>query len=171
MSLQQGVKPKTLDQAVLLRFFKEYWGLGLDSQHPDRHFTTEIPRRALHTPILLNAILAVSSLHQSRLWNLSTSSLAAEEYHRDCVMLMLEMLDRMKEPINELLLATAVILRVYEQMNSLAFKLTIITPAELSSDIECHLLGASALASNTNSTCGKLWKAAFWIYLRQDICT
>lgn len=36
-------------------------------------------------------------------------------------------------------------------------------------DDECHLLGAAALASAQAATSGRLWKAAFWVYLRQDI--
>jgi hypothetical protein len=43
----------------------------------------------------------------------------AEQYHEACVKLILGMLNHADGPIDELLLATAVILRVYEQMNGL----------------------------------------------------
>ncbi|KAI9034824.1 uncharacterized protein KD926_005338 [Aspergillus affinis] len=144
-----------LEHAALFRFFKERWAPGLDSQDADRHFTLEVQQRAQRAPVLLNAILAVASLHQSRLSG--SSIVIAEQYHEACVKLILGMLYHADGPIDELLLATTVILRVYEQMNG-SFN-----------DDECHLLGASALASAQAATNGHLWKAAFWIYLRQDI--
>lgn len=87
----------------------------MDSQDADRHFTLDVLQRAQRAPVLLNAILAVASLHQSRLYG---SSIAIpEQYHEACVKLILGMLHHADRPVDELLLATTVILRVYEQMN------------------------------------------------------
>ncbi|KAJ5378319.1 uncharacterized protein N7496_005728 [Penicillium cataractarum] len=143
------------EEAALLKFFKEHWVPGLDSQDANHQFALEVHQRAPRTPVLLNAILAVASLHQSRLSG--SSIVVAEQYHEECVKLILGMLNQADGPIDDILLATTVILRVYEQMNG-SFN-----------DEECHLLGASALASAPAATSGRLWKAAFWVYLRQDI--
>ncbi|KHN98996.1 uncharacterized protein MAM_03458 [Metarhizium album ARSEF 1941] len=146
---------RSFRHAELLRFYREHWASGLDSQDDGRHFTIHVPQLALNTPILLNAIFAVTSLHQSRL--LGSSPSVAEQYHGKCVKLLLHMLEHEHAPMDDVLLATTVILRVYEQMNG-SF-----------GDNECHLLGASAIAATQSSASGSLWKAAFWIYLRQDI--
>lgn len=42
--------------------------------------------------------------------------MVAEQYHEACVNLIIGMLNHADAPIDELLLATTVILRVYEQM-------------------------------------------------------
>lgn len=87
----------------------------LDALDSERHFSLQIPRLALTTPVLLNAILAVSSLHRSRLNG--TSPLGAEQYHEDCVRHLIPMLGDSNPTVGGVLLATTAILRVYEQMS------------------------------------------------------
>jgi hypothetical protein len=84
---------------------------------PDRHFTFDVPRRALHSPILLYAILSVSSLYLSRISNCRAS--VAEQYYDESVRLMIPMLSNDSSAMDDNLLAATVILRVYEQMNGM----------------------------------------------------
>lgn len=85
----------------------------------DRHFTLDVPRRALHSPILRYAILSVSSLHLSRISNYSVS--VAEQYYEEAVRLLIPMLSDASNAMDDNLLAATVILRVYEQMNGMCY--------------------------------------------------
>ncbi|OAL22880.1 hypothetical protein AYO22_06788 [Fonsecaea multimorphosa] len=66
------------------------------------------------------------------------------------------MLDNQEALPGDVLLATIVMLRIYEQMN------------DSSDDEECHISGASALLSSL-PTFESLGRAALWVYLRQDV--
>jgi hypothetical protein len=83
----------------------------------DRHFTFDVPRRALHSPILLHAILSVSSLHLSRISDYSPS--VAAQYYEESVRLLIPVLNDASNAMDDTLLAATVILRVYEQMNGM----------------------------------------------------
>ncbi|OIW32928.1 hypothetical protein CONLIGDRAFT_666340 [Coniochaeta ligniaria NRRL 30616] len=158
VSSVQTKRLEDYEQAYLIRVFAEQWGPGLDSMDSDRHFTFEVQRRALHCPILLYAILSVSSLHLSRISNYDVS--LAERYYEESVRLLIPMLTDPSNAEHANLLAATVILRVYEQMNVPMY----------GNDQECHLSGSTALvsASSPPPSIG-LRDAAFWVYLRQDI--
>ncbi|KAI5810858.1 hypothetical protein BZA77DRAFT_326509 [Pyronema omphalodes] len=178
----------TRDDARLLRLFAQVWGPGLDCTDFRRHFTLSVPARALDSSILLHAILAVSTLQESRenknrqMEEISQEMERAAEWHYDeCVRLLIPSLgDNEKVMVDDGMLAATVILRVYEQMHATL----------PSTDPEHHLSGSSALItacpplrtphsapspSTTFSTPlapgsgTPLRKAAFWVYLRQDI--
>ena len=80
------------------------------------------------SPLLMNAILAVSALHLSRVSDLD--SYEAVRYHDRCLGLMVPMLDdpdRIKDDDpdrikDDNLLMTTVILHLYEDIDSMAFR-------------------------------------------------
>ncbi|KFY97741.1 hypothetical protein V498_01893 [Pseudogymnoascus sp. VKM F-4517 (FW-2822)] len=145
------------EQARLFRLFIDTWGPGLDATDSKRHFTYDIPHRALTTPVLLNAMLSIASLQESKI--LKSDSLIAEQYYEESVGLLIRLLGHSSIVTDEVLLATTVILRIYEQMNVPVY----------SNDNERHLHGSSALVSTYPSTNSTLRRAAFYIYLRQDV--
>ena len=80
-----------------------------------RHFAVDVPERALSCPVLLNALMAFSARHLSRISGVETS--IADLYHQECVSLMIPMLDQKELVADETLFAAAAILRAFEETN------------------------------------------------------
>ncbi|RFU30443.1 hypothetical protein B7463_g5911, partial [Scytalidium lignicola] len=142
-------------EAVLMRNFIEKMALWADISDMQRHFETEVPRRALYQPVLRFAIFAFSSRHINRSTNDdSTESL---QYHNKCLQLLIPKLSELNEEINEDILAAIAILRQYEEMDDY--------------DSRCHLIGTTKLLNSisTFGSSGGLGEAAAWLCLRQDI--
>ena len=72
------------------------------------------------SPLLMNAILAVSALHLSRVSDLD--SYEAVRYHDRCLGLMVPMLDDPDRIKDDNLLMTTVILHLYEDIDSMPFQ-------------------------------------------------
>ena len=70
------------------------------------------------SPLLVNAILALSALHLSCVSDLD--SFEAVRYHDRCLRLMVPMLDDPDRIKDDNLLLTTVILHLYEDMDSMA---------------------------------------------------
>jgi hypothetical protein len=138
-----------------------------------RHFEIEVPRRALHQPVLRLAICAFSSRHISR--NFEYDETEALQYHNECVQLLIPKLSEPSEEINEDVLAAISILRQYEEMDGTP-ALSNILNAELivyavAFDNRCHLIGTTKILNSisTFGSSGGLGEAAAWLCLRQDI--
>lgn len=71
-----------------------------------------------YSPLLMNAILAVSALHLSRVSDLDTYE--AVRYHDRCLGLMVPLLNDPDRVKDDNLLMTTVILHLYEDINSMA---------------------------------------------------
>jgi len=152
--------PKLVDpqEAFLLRHYISTLGVALDVCDSHRHFSSVVPDLATRSPVLLNAALAASAHHLSRVTHYDP--LVADMYHERCVELLIPLLDELSFVPDEVVAAT-VLLRLYEQMSS----------AITGSDCARHLSGTSAFM-NSESTCataGGIRQASFWIFLRQDI--
>lgn len=152
--------PKLVDpqEAFLLRHYTSTLGVALDICDSHRHFSSVVPDLATRSPVLLNAVLAASAHHLSRVTHYDP--LVADMYHERCVELLIPLLDELSFVPDEVVAAT-VLLRLYEQMSS----------AITGSDCARHLSGTSAFM-NSESTCatgGGIRQASFWIFLRQDI--
>jgi len=78
-----------------------------------RHFELEVPRRALYTPILRYAIFALSSRHLSR--TLGDDETESLNYHSQALQLLISAVST-SEKVNDEILASAVILRLFEEM-------------------------------------------------------
>jgi hypothetical protein len=138
-----------------------------------RTFQTIVPDLAIQHPILLNALLAFSALHLSRVGGYESS--AVDAYYEKSVELLIPQLDQDLQDgragIDETLLVATILLYLYEQMNS----------SVLGVDFQQHLSGSSAFVNaqahrklvRTSGVTGiflsTLYKASFWSFLRQDI--
>lgn len=81
----------------------------------ERHFEIEVPRRALHQPVLRLAILAFSSRHVSRFSGYDETE--ALQYHTQCLQLLIPVLSAPDNEVSEDVLAAIAILRQYEEMD------------------------------------------------------
>lgn len=81
----------------------------------ERHFEIEVPRRALHKPVLRYAILAFSSQHLNR--GPRGDKTEALHYHNQCLELLIPALSASEREVDEDLIAAAAILRQFEEMD------------------------------------------------------
>jgi hypothetical protein len=134
----------------------------LDTTDIHEHFTRNIPRKALSSPILLNACLAFAARHLARTSNHNAE--VAEYFHSACIELLIPALsDQASAAADPTILAATVILRIYEQLNV----------SMTGEDDERHLWGTTALVDLQPyfqaPTAGGIRQAAFWVFVRQDI--
>ncbi|EAA64490.1 hypothetical protein AN2379.2 [Aspergillus nidulans FGSC A4] len=116
----------------LLGYFIDHLSMWLDLCDPERHFQLLVPHRARNCPPLMNAILAASARHLTRvpkyrapagaiqykgriLHNLTEGT--ALQYHNQCIHGLLELSGTTEQTRNEDLLAAAIILRFYEEVD------------------------------------------------------
>ncbi|KAK5417443.1 hypothetical protein LTR20_004605 [Exophiala xenobiotica] len=110
--------PMPFEDSQQARLFKHYidaLSSLLDITDIQKHFTIDVPERALRCPVLLNAILAFSARHLSR--TTGFDSQAADHYHEECVSLLIPTLDHKDIVMDETVFAAAVILRAFEETN------------------------------------------------------
>ena len=89
--------------------------LQFDVADSKRHFTKTAPIMAASSPLLMNAILAISALHLSRVSDYDAYE--AVRYHDKCLQLMVPMLNDHNEPKDDNLLMTTVFLHLYEDLD------------------------------------------------------
>ncbi|EKG17942.1 hypothetical protein MPH_04799 [Macrophomina phaseolina MS6] len=147
------------EEAALLRYFVDNLAASFDLCDPDRHFQLVVPHRAAVCPPLLNAILAVSARHWSRVGDYDPY--VAERYHSECLKHLIPMLDETAALMDENLLAATVILRFLEEID---------IPVS-GTESQSHLLGTQVFltAQERSTVYGGLRQAAFWVGLRQEI--
>lgn len=106
--------------------------------------------------MVLYAVLAASSRHQAI--TLGTDEVEASTFHGSCLKLLISVLSQPEETWDDNLLATIVILRIYEEFDN-------------KNDEKCHLLGSNRLLNTVSnfSSSGGLAEAASWQFLRQAI--
>lgn len=146
-------------EAALLRYFVDNLASSFDLCDPDRHFQLVVPQRAAVCPPLMNAILAVSARHWSRVGEYDPY--VAERYHSECLKYLIPMLDETAALMDENLLAATVILRFLEEID---------IPVS-GAESQSHLLGTQVFltAQERSTVYGGLRQAAFWVGLRQEI--
>lgn len=105
--------------------------LQFDICDEQKHFASSVPSRAMTCPILLNAIYTISARHLSRIkkyyvgdqiryQNTILPDLKPETalfYHNRCIEHLVSLSDDPMEVNDETLLAAAVILRFYEEVD------------------------------------------------------
>lgn len=153
-----------IEEAKLLWHFVENLSRRFDVVDPGRHFRIEVPQRAITCPTLLNAILALSARHLSRLGQYDP--LVSDTYHQKCLEHLIPMLDDSDAIWDENLLVSAIILRHLEEID---VPISGQSPNEESG--KSHLFGTHVLmsAQEDAATAGGLRQAAFWVGLRQEI--
>ncbi|KAE8407526.1 hypothetical protein BDV37DRAFT_279695 [Aspergillus pseudonomiae] len=163
-------------EACLLRYFVEYLARWFDLCDPERHFVKAIPQIARGSEPLRNAILAVSARHFSTLpkekqdkiieeYGLQQDPAINEEtvlyYHNKCITDLRSLASEPEALMDEVLLATVVILRFYEELDSPFIDL----PSETA--IQGLHVFVEAQAKPALSTPG-LRQAVFWVGFRQE---
>ncbi|KAB8222372.1 hypothetical protein BDV33DRAFT_189792 [Aspergillus novoparasiticus] len=150
-----------LNEAFLLRHFRKTIGAWMDVCDHERHFSVDAVERAPSSSLLLYACLATAARHLSQTNN-SVPPNAADQYHEQCIAILLPVVENTDFKINiEILLASTVILRCFEQLSSHA----------LSQDLQRHLLAGSVYISS-HVDCvfsGGLAEASFWAFVMQDV--
>lgn len=137
--------------------------------------------RASSSSLLLYACLSISALHLARTAHTFTEQLA-ESYHERCVAILIPMLDHLDHRQDlDILLASTVILRLFEQMcctstcrSLLCCAVTVLTRRtgkKPSDDLQRHLRGSSAFVNSwvDCAVSGNLAEASFWVFVGQDI--
>ena len=109
----------------------------------------------MQIPMLLYAVLALSSRHQSILAKHTEHE--ASFYHGQCLRLVIEALS-LEVPFDEALLATVVLLRVHEELDT-----------STDGQLQLRAIGRLLTAIPTFAHSGGLAEAACWQSLRQDI--
>ena len=150
------------EEARLLRHFVERLSRNFDLTDPLQHFRRVVPQRAAICPPLLNAILALSARHLSRIGQYD--HLISNKYIQECLRGLIPMLDDQSALLDENLLAATIILRHVEEYE-------IPVTGQDTSQQDSHLFGAHTLmnAQERATVTGGLRQAAFWVGLRQEI--
>ncbi|KAI4726689.1 hypothetical protein E4T49_05589 [Aureobasidium sp. EXF-10728] len=149
-------------EAGLLRHFVNHLAISFDLTDPACHFRKIVPQRALNDPILMNAILAASARHLSRVSG--GDPYIADKYHQKCIQHLIPILSDEAAVLDENLLASTVILRFLEEID-------VPLSGKVHLDGAGHLIGAHAFVSAQEicALSGGLRLAAFWVGLRQEI--
>lgn len=144
-------------EAFLLRHYVNKIAPWIDACDLSLQFTLEVSKRALQKPIILYAILAVSSRHQAIIAD-HRDQHEADFYQSRCVNLVIEALSSVETTYDDNLLATVVLLRVYEEI-------------EHSTDMHYHLRGMGRLLASIPEFAhsGGLAEAASWQALRYAV--
>ncbi|GKZ32664.1 hypothetical protein AbraIFM66950_002197 [Aspergillus brasiliensis] len=159
--LRDRQKVASFNEAFLLRHFRKTLGPWLDVCDHERHFSLDVVERAPTNPLLLYACLAIAARHLSHT-NHNIPPNTADEYHERCIGILLPVLENKEIEISiDILLASTVILRFFEQISS----------HSPSNDLQRHLLAGSVYISSQVecATSGGLAEASFWVFVMQDI--
>ncbi|OQV05965.1 Fungal Zn2-Cys6 binuclear cluster domain-containing protein [Cladophialophora immunda] len=122
----------TTQCACLMRYYIENLAPWFDVGDPARHFTLAVPQRARRNPPLLNAIFTLAARHLASLPRFKTADGViqyqnillpkltedtAVKYHNACIAYLIKLSSDPEHVRDEDLLAAAVILRYYEEID------------------------------------------------------
>ncbi|EXJ66337.1 uncharacterized protein A1O5_10489 [Cladophialophora psammophila CBS 110553] len=125
-------KYTTTQCACLMRYYIENLAPWFDVGDPARHFTLAVPQRARRCPPLLNAIFTLAARHLASLPRFKTTDGViqyqnillpkltedtAVKYHNACIAYLIKLSSDPEHVRDENLLAAAVILRYYEEID------------------------------------------------------
>lgn len=121
-------------EVTLLRYFIDVLACWFDICDPEKHFALIVPPRARWCPPLKNAILAASARHLTRVCNPlskpdfvyfhdgevlpSLTEETALHYHSECIKDLVQRSMNMEQTQDASLLAAAIILRFYEEIDA-----------------------------------------------------
>ncbi|KAE8140013.1 hypothetical protein BDV38DRAFT_269417 [Aspergillus pseudotamarii] len=146
-------------EASLFKYFMTSLSPWFDYCDPSRHFYTYIASSASSNPILMYAVLTVAARHQRS--HSERERLIADEYQQYCLESLISALDNSEKTLDESLFASAVILRLSEEM-------TEPSPREI---VDSHTLSAHILVriKEGNICTSSFTDAALIVVLRQEI--
>ncbi|KAL1595784.1 hypothetical protein SLS60_009473 [Paraconiothyrium brasiliense] len=120
-----------------------------------RHFTREVPKRAAHFPVILNAILGLASRH---LWLVKKLDEDRSQIYVDqCLQSLIVALEDPLAHWDENFLIAVILLRLHEEIGE--------------DDEQCHHFGTARILNSISSFAadGGLRESASWVSLRQHI--
>lgn len=120
-----------------------------------RHFTREVPKRAAHFPVILNAILGLAARH---LWlTLKLEEDCSQPYVDQCLQSLIVALEDPLAHWDENFLVAVILLRLHEEIGE--------------DDEQCHHFGTARILNSISSFAadGGLRESASWVSLRQHI--
>ncbi|KAE8379888.1 hypothetical protein BDV26DRAFT_258447 [Aspergillus bertholletiae] len=146
-------------EASLFKYFMTSLSPWFDYCDPSRHFYSYISSSASSNPILLYAVLTVAARHQRS--HSERERLIADEYQQYCLESLISALGDSEKTLDESLFASAVILRLSEEM-------TEPSPREV---VDSHTLSAHILVriKEGNICTSSFTDAALIVVLRQEI--
>lgn len=83
----------------------------------DRHFSITVPHLARCSPILYKAVSALAARHLSCIGSYDSPN--ADDYHKQCIELLIPALNEPNVAADDTLLAALVLLRLYEHLNGI----------------------------------------------------
>ncbi|KAF4341614.1 transcription regulatory SNF2 [Fusarium beomiforme] len=125
-----------------------------------RHFELEVPRLALHQPMIMNGLIALASRYDALCAN-SSNDIESTFYHNKCIKLLIRAFAQPPETWDSTLLTAVVIARLYEEYDN-------------ETDSYYHHLSGTQNLLNHEAIArfvmqGGLAEAASWVHLRQAI--
>ncbi|KAL5391438.1 hypothetical protein DPSP01_001306 [Paraphaeosphaeria sporulosa] len=120
-----------------------------------RHFTREVPKRAAHFPVILNAILGLASRHLWLIEKLEEDH--SQPYVDQCLQSLIIALEDPLAHWDENFLVAVILLRLHEEIGE--------------DDEQCHHFGTARILNSISSFAadGGLRESASWVSLRQHI--
>ncbi|KAF2179015.1 hypothetical protein K469DRAFT_320908 [Zopfia rhizophila CBS 207.26] len=149
-------------EAMLLRHYIDDVALFFDMVDDVCHFRNHVVQRAKKNSTLMNAILALSARHLSRITTFDPY--IADSYYQKCFQTLVPALNDKAAIHDEALLAATIILRLLEEMN---------IPI-VGTDAQGHLVGTQALLRAAEqryaATSGPSFRQAiYWAAFRQEL--
>ncbi|KAF7593129.1 hypothetical protein BBP40_012008 [Aspergillus hancockii] len=146
-------------EASLFKYFMTSLSPWFDYCDPSRHFYTYIASSAATNPILLYAVLTVAARHQRS--HSERERRVVDEYQGYCLESLISALEDSEKALDESLFASAVILRLSEEM-------TEPSPREI---LDSHTVSAHILIriKEGNICTSSFTDAALIVVLRQEI--
>ncbi|KAH7117723.1 hypothetical protein B0J11DRAFT_90108 [Dendryphion nanum] len=149
-------------EAMLLQHYLDNVALFFDMMDNRRHFGNHVVQRAKKNSTLMNAILALSARHLSRVTDFDPY--VADAYYQRCFETLIPALNDNISIRDESLLAATIILRLMEEMNI----------SIVGSDPQGHLLGTQAIIQAAEqqyaATTGPNFRQAiYWAAFRQEL--
>ncbi|KAB8237441.1 uncharacterized protein BDW43DRAFT_297746 [Aspergillus alliaceus] len=168
---------KGIQETCLMRYFVDELAQWFDTCDPSKHFAHVVPQRAETCPALRYAMFSASARHLSRRQHVRTNEVlclgkklpylredAALEYQSLCISQLMSLSGDPSEVADENLLAAAVILRFYEEVDS----------PLVGVDDETYLRGVQVFLDAQAAAAvrsGGLRLASFWVGVRQEFHT
>ncbi|KAF9873030.1 hypothetical protein CkaCkLH20_09540 [Colletotrichum karsti] len=149
-------------EAALVRHFLDFIAPPFDYGDPHNRFTTLLPQHAAMSPLLLNAVLAVSAKSKDEDTTLAFFDKPAEHYYEAALDLLKPVLTNPNADVDDLHVTSAVLLRLY---HSISVPDMIPNPPTLPPSCVWDFLTTRAKFT----TKGSLAEAAFWGWMRLEI--
>ncbi|KAG9247225.1 hypothetical protein BJ878DRAFT_539508 [Calycina marina] len=151
-------------QLHLFDHFISFLAVWLDLCDPRKTFQVEVPKRAQHSELLLNAIFALAARHLNKTSHYD--EYASDLYHSRCIGFMIFSLKNPTEDSNEhneTLFAATIILRVLEEID-------MPMSAAINKPTTAHLSGITHLVNSRKlDDWSGFIDACYWVGLRQEI--